>query len=78
MKVGCKERGAADLCHEMLRDGPRQSEAVVGAGPPPQLVYDDQGLAACALQATHPPIKQLICSPLQEPLTQRVRTTQIM
>ena len=54
MEVGREERGAADLCHEVLRDGPRQAKAIIGAGAAPQLIYDDQGLAARTLQSNRP------------------------
>ena len=51
MEVGGKQCGAANLRHEVLRDGPRQAKAIIGAGAAPQLIYDYQGLAAGTLQS---------------------------
>ena len=62
VEVGREERGAADLAHQVLRDGPGQAKAVVGGRAPAQLVDDDQRALARALRgAQHsgtPPFQQ--------------------
>ena len=42
VEVGCKEGGAANGLHEVLRDGPGQPKAIVGGCAPPQLINDHQ------------------------------------
>jgi len=49
MEVGCKQGGAADVFHEVLGDGPGQAKPVVSGRATPQLIDDDQGIAACTL-----------------------------
>jgi hypothetical protein len=49
VEVSCKQSRAANILHEMLRDGPGQAKPIVSGCATPQLIDDDQRIAACTL-----------------------------
>jgi hypothetical protein len=50
VKVGSEKGGAADFLHQVLADGPREAEAVVGGRASAQLVDDDKAARCGALR----------------------------
>ena len=59
VEVCGKQGGAANLSHQVLRDGPGQAEAIVRGRAAPQLVDDDQAALCCTLHTTGQVSKQL-------------------